>query len=690
MDAPPADSRECQFCSAWFSRVDAARRHAKRCQKRKGRILLDRKRGRPARSCDQCSRVKVHCKANDEGPCERCIPRGLRCTLDRRNTDLVTDRAPAVESPDQSGQRDDRMALSSLLNLTDDHQDYLTEQTIGMEPDGVPLGPIFLPPNDADALSSDMMDCLDPSILLLFDYEPSTTPVTLDGQHSNHGEDHHDDLPYTKSWESTMSARLGLLEVELSKHAASSYNHSLSFDLQSYRSFFNVSNVHRFITTFCRKRHYRYPIIHWPTFEVEKASLALLLVVALTGAAYSLGRDHGAAFAVQAREFYKLADAYVFQVLQNHMSGLQINSLDSIELCQAALLMYALDTLPTGDAAMQHTAIAMRLPMLVTALRKLDFVNVRHEASEDWQTFIRHEQMIRIVAWTFCADCLATLTCNKPPSFATITEMRGDLPCDPKVWEADAASFPEFWACSRQSASFNLKDLMSRWLNNDLLTSIDHSRLPVFCLHIMLCGTSLSGRLFVYSSLTFHMHSFPANRLQLARRNVSGPAIRTAATGPRSMETPLGLRNRATSRDRSHLARSRKTCLRSRASYEADHRSRSFRLPGLHHIEILAANTVLWHERDTRVHARLCRSEMTRLDTIILPQNAVPFFTPTCKKHARHSHDSSEEHRPKHVASQPTSSQDNPGHRRKHHTASRYSQAAQGGLLQIGHPSLRR
>jgi hypothetical protein len=565
MEAPSADSRECQFCSACFSRVDAARRHAKRCQKREGRILIDRKRGRPARSCDQCSRVKVHCKANDGGPCERCIPRGLSCTLDRQQTGLIArDPSPAV-SPNEGGgdQRDDRMALSSLLNLTDDHQDYLTEQTIGMEPDGVPLGPIFLPPTNVDALSSDMMDCLDPSILLLFDYEPLNTPVTLDGQHYNHREHHHNDLTYTKSWESTMTARLNLLEVELSKHAASSYDHSLSFDLQSYRSFFNVSNVHRFITTFCRKRHYRYPIIHWPTFEVEHASLALLLVVALTGAAYSLGRDHGAAFAVQAREFYKLADAYVFQMLQNHMGDFQATESDlsdstrpSIELCQAALLMYALDTLPTGDLDMQHTAVAMRLPILVSVLRKLDFVNVRHESSEDWQTFIRHEQMIRIAAWTFCADCLATLIYNKPPSFG-LTEMCGDLPCDPKVWETDAASFPEFWACFRQSVSFNLRDLMSHWLNNDVPTSIDSLQLPVFCLHIMLCGmSSLDVLSASYRSHLEHRltqdsqpFSFPTNHLQLARLNVSDTAIRTTSTGPRSMATPLERRNRTAYRD---------------------------------------------------------------------------------------------------------------------------------------------
>jgi len=73
------------------------------------------------------------------------------------------------------------MAVSSLLNLTDDRQDYLTEQAIGMEPDGVPLGPAFSQPVDGHVLGDDVLDCLDPSILLLFDYGPSNAAVTLHG-----------------------------------------------------------------------------------------------------------------------------------------------------------------------------------------------------------------------------------------------------------------------------------------------------------------------------------------------------------------------------------------------------------------------------------------------------------------------------------------------------------------------------
>ena len=434
------------------------------------------------------------------------------------------------------------MALSSLLNLTDDHQDYLTEQTIAMEPDGVPLGPTFLPPTEPNTVSDEVLDCLDPSILLLFDYE-CETPVFLERSCLDHG-DQFGDSAFTKPWKSAISARLNLLEVELGEYAASSHGRSLVFDSQSYRSFFNVGNVHGFITTFCRKRHYRYPLIHWPTLEAEKVSLTLLLVVILTGAAYSFSKDHGVAYAVRARDFYKIADSYVFQKLEDHLDNLPLtesNLAESIELCQAALLMYALDTLPTGDMPLQNTAVAMRLPILVSALRKLNFVNVRHRSSEDWQTFVRHEQIIRVVAWTFCADCLATLTCNKPPSFS-IPEMRGDLPCDPEVWETpDADTFLTAWKGSEQTTSYNLRDLMCRWLNDGWSTSIDSMQLPVFSLHIMLCGmlpacTQISHR----SKADNYFHSFPTNHVQLARRNVSAPAIWTSTESSRYMAPPLG------------------------------------------------------------------------------------------------------------------------------------------------------
>jgi hypothetical protein len=213
------------------------------------------------------------------------------------------------------------------------------------------------------------------------------------------------------------------------------------------------------------------------------------MVVCLTGAAYSFAEEQGPAHAVQARNFYRLADSYVFQQLEDYLYGSSTGKslATSIEFCQAALLMYALDILPAGDMALQHTAVARRLPTLIAAVRALGFVSVRHGPFEDWEGFIYHEQRIRLVAWTFCADCLATLSCNKPPGFS-ILEMLGGLPCDPKVWDADAMSLPNLWP--EKATPHTLANLTSRILNNDWWESVESLRLPVFHLHVLLCGKS--------------------------------------------------------------------------------------------------------------------------------------------------------------------------------------------------------
>ena len=488
MDAPTNDSRECPFCSAWFSRVDAAKRHAKRCPQRKGRDLIDRKRGRRVKSCDQCSRVKVHCKPRGEGPCERCIPRKLECSFGGHSTDHATHDEPLAATSDVSGRCGDRIPLSFLLNATDEQQDFLTERTVGMEPDAAPLGPACLPPTSHDT-DEGLLDFLDPSVLLLFDHEPPVASVAPDEFGSTYSEYHPGDLTFSTPWDTTTSARLENLETELVKHVGRGLLEPTSFDIHAYRSFFSAHNARKFITTFCRKRHYRYQIIHWPTFEPANISLTLLMVVCLTGAAYSFSEGNGSALAVQARSFYQLADSFVFRQLENHLHGspMDSNLAASIEVCQAALLMYALDTLPTGDVVMQHTAVANRLPTLIAAVRTLDFVSVQHQPSEDWETFIHREQKIRLVAWTFCADCLATLSCNKPPGFS-ILEMCGDLPCDSKVWDADATTFPRLRECFRQAMPRSLTELMTLCLNDDWQEPIGSLRLPIFHLHVMLCG----------------------------------------------------------------------------------------------------------------------------------------------------------------------------------------------------------
>ncbi|PKS06213.1 hypothetical protein jhhlp_006959 [Lomentospora prolificans] len=136
---------------------------------------------------------------------------------------------------------------------------------------------------------------------------------------------------------------------------------------------------------------------------------------------------------------------------------------------------------------MQYIAMTERLPALISAMRRLHFIGCRHTPSEDWHLFVQREHIIRLVSWAFCADCLATLSCNNPPNFS-LQEMSGDLPCDPELWDTDSALAFRLLRSSWQSSSNCLKDLMSRLLDDDWRVDSDCDNLPLFHLHVMLCA----------------------------------------------------------------------------------------------------------------------------------------------------------------------------------------------------------
>lgn len=495
-------SRECPFCSAVFSRVDGAKRHAKCCPKRGNRALRTGKRGRKTKSCDQCSRIKVHCNAGH--PCERCSSRELDCTFSRYCCTDATHRQTTApqESPDSpSRSSHSRVPLSFLLNYTDERQDFITEKAVGEEPDGALLGPIYVAPaaSHTQAPGETTIGCIDSMMLLPFDDgQTDIGSLELGGLYDTEEQGllgaFLSQAP--PSQEERLAARLDLLELGVTAHASSGHCPTgVSFDPGAFRRFFSVSNVQSFATIFCRKQHYRYPIIHWPTFALEEATLPLLMVVALTGATYSYRPGYGPERIIEARNLYHLADSYVFQQLRTFLYRLprtpRVDLAESIQLCQAALLMYGLDTLLSNDCVMQRIAMTERLPALVSALRRLDLVGYRHAASggENWQLFIQREQVVRLVIWTFCVDCLATLSCNNPPTFSMM-EMSGNLPCDPAVWDADSEPAFELVRSSLigHGASQSLKELMPRFLDSDFRGDSELDSIPLFHLHIIMCG----------------------------------------------------------------------------------------------------------------------------------------------------------------------------------------------------------
>ncbi|KAF7528399.1 hypothetical protein G7054_g10176 [Neopestalotiopsis clavispora] len=371
-----------------------------------------------------------------------------------------------------------RLPLSFLLNFTDEKQDFVTERAVGEEPDGDLLGPTNLsPPGD------EMFDFIDPTLLLPCDSEAwlgalqDTEEQGLLGSFA---------FPAGQG----LAARLELLESEIAAHAHTSPLPRSPFDSDAFHRFFTHSNVNTFATIFCRKRHYQHQVIHWPTFSLEKASLPLLMVVALTGATYSFHPGNGPEHITAARSFYRLADSYVFHELRRCVGGgtRPCDMAESIELCQAALLMYALDTLLAGDEGVQCSAMMERLPALISTMRKLKFIGCRHDPSEDWVLFLQREQIIRLVSWAYGSDCLVTMSFNTPP-FLSLMEMTGDLPCHPVLWDSDPTTLDSLRSL-RDTTSHCLKDLMSWLLDDDMQPSETLAGVPLFHLHIMLCGSA--------------------------------------------------------------------------------------------------------------------------------------------------------------------------------------------------------
>lgn len=387
------------------------------------------------------------------------------------------------------------MPVSFLLNVINDKQDFVTGKAVGTEPDGALVGPIGVSPSQAwrtRTQDENMLDhYIDPIFLLPFDFQADFEPLHSVDPHPLQEDSFLTTLLSPRSHGDKVAERVGLLELQVEAHVRSNHRYLAHYDAVAFRCFFNASNVYTFATTFCRKLHYQHPIIYWPTFVLEEATLPLLMAVALTGPTYSYRSGSEPEYVNSARNLYLPAGSYTFDQLEAFFSSSVSNTdaREAIQLCQAALLMYGLDTLVASHAAVQHMTITQGLPALISVLRRLGFVGYPYSPSENWQLFLQKEQIIRLVSWTFCTDCLATLSYNNPP-LLSILEMTGDLPCDPARWDVDSGTNFEHVKSFWRQPSHSPKDLMSSSLDDESQLDIDREQIPLFHLHIVMCGES--------------------------------------------------------------------------------------------------------------------------------------------------------------------------------------------------------
>ena len=385
-----------------------------------------------------------------------------------------------------------RLPLAFLVNFADPHTDFVTEQQLAKEPI-LPEGNIQPSPGcktpPEPALEN--VDYIDPLLLFVEPYYLCAS-IDEDGNYTDQSQDVLGPFSLLPP-NDRLALRVSLLAADLREFALTKPKFRDTFDLASFNDLFSSSNVHHFAMTYSRKRHYQAPIIHWPTFHLEEAPLPLLMAVAVTGATYSHRPGHHPDFAFRAREFYWISDAYIFKHLKQCIESSNPSlptSTEALELFQAGLLSFAMDAC-MNDNEMRRNAVTKRLPTLVAALRRFRLIGNRHEASDDWTTFVKKETHVRLTSWMFYSDAVTTLFTNSPPRMA-LSDMHGHLPCSAELWDAESPEhFEQRRAEEEDKGGFLcvqdlVADLMAEeWSGVD---GMPYSRLHFRNLHAVMCG----------------------------------------------------------------------------------------------------------------------------------------------------------------------------------------------------------
>ncbi|KAK0738656.1 hypothetical protein B0T18DRAFT_334464 [Schizothecium vesticola] len=214
-----------------------------------------------------------------------------------------------------------------------------------------------------------------------------------------------------------------------------SYNGTFSLPLA--RRVFTPANRALFVGRYFRSTHREFPLTHRPSFDLATISPGLLLAFFLCGSVHAAAGSRAAV--PSTRAFLRVAEEYVFRKLAELMvPGEEAEGSEVYEALQAALLVHCTQFALQGVETRERNR-TVRLPALVAAVRRLGLLGVRHgeEGAEGWRGFVGREMRLRIGAWTLLADWQQCGMFRVPPLMA-ISELTGDFPCVPSLWEAES------------------------------------------------------------------------------------------------------------------------------------------------------------------------------------------------------------------------------------------------------------
>ncbi|CAN9289622.1 unnamed protein product [Alternaria alternata] len=272
----------------------------------------------------------------------------------------------------------------------------------------------------------------------------------------------------------------------------------MAFDLQFAESVFTVGNVRHFVWAFFRYFHFSFPILHKPTFDLQTASLPLLLTLILFGSMSSNDSDSS----IAVRRFSYIAEAYVFdklisrQKLQTPQSAFVNN--EELELIQASLLFLVFLN-NVNDLATRRRIRLQRMPSVNAAVRASGLFAHRRrpfitaQGTYDWRGFVADEMRLRVGMWTCIFETTISIFFNTPPQIAT-AEMTGSMPCDEDLFRAEsAAEFERVASHGRPNQqAYTLPELMSRLLLAPPEDNEDkENHVSATVMLILICGLSL-------------------------------------------------------------------------------------------------------------------------------------------------------------------------------------------------------
>lgn len=280
-------------------------------------------------------------------------------------------------------------------------------------------------------------DTIDPSLLFLSFVGPAFSMDldynTLDGQpllDTLNG-------PESSASDHELQARVGLLEGHFQKIATSDGRYEKWLGTYSWSSFFTATNFRHCIEVFFGSEQLLATIVHKPTFLPNQIDPTLLLTIVVSGYTYLQWRRQSQDSVSSALALREMAEKYIFDSV-DQLLATDIHSIDTrrtLQVCQAAYIIATLQSCVKAAQGRQRV-ISQCHPSLVNLLRSCNMVGMRHEADQDWRTFVYRESCIRLVHWVFINDAWFALFSHHPPAM-TLWEMSGYFPCDDEPWNAE-------------------------------------------------------------------------------------------------------------------------------------------------------------------------------------------------------------------------------------------------------------